>query len=155
MTLRPKFAVLCPEMQKAVDRVLVRCVRKKKAGCWLWTGARGAGGYGRIKFQGRLALCHRLIAHAAGMPVQVFGKDREVCVLHSCDEPSCCNPRHLRVGTLSDNMRECADKGRLAIQARTRVTTKGRKWVLVAPQTVAGIGAVCPNGTKQDGAQNS
>jgi len=38
---------------------------------------------------------------------------REVQVMHAvCDNPSCCNPRHLQIGTAGENARDCADKGR-------------------------------------------
>jgi len=35
-------------------------------------------------------------------------------VLHSCDNPPCINPDHLRVGTNDDNMRDRAERNRHA-----------------------------------------
>jgi hypothetical protein len=37
-------------------------------------------------------------------------------VLHSCDNPPCCNPRHLRLGTKKENSLDMARKGRQIFQ---------------------------------------
>jgi hypothetical protein len=96
-------------------RVISRC-ENGPGGCLEWRGGSSKRGYGRIKVNGRLAATHRVAAYAAGIIDDVFGPDREQCALHSCDNPSCCNPDHLSAGTLSDNMQDCAAKGRLFIR---------------------------------------
>jgi hypothetical protein len=35
-------------------------------------------------------------------------------VLHSCDNPPCCNPRHLRVGTWADNTADMVERDRVS-----------------------------------------
>lgn len=80
--------------------------------CWLWTGAKNACGYGtmgqRSKGQSITVSTHR-VAWAA-----THGDPGRQHVLHSCDRPACCNPRHLRLGTHLDNMREMAGRNRRA-----------------------------------------
>lgn len=36
----------------------------------------------------------------------------EIMVLHSCDNPTCINPNHLRIGTAKDNAQDREKRGR-------------------------------------------
>jgi len=78
------------------------------SGCHLWIGARNAGGYGVFGYTGiGTVTAHR---HAYR---KAFGQIPDgMCVLHTCDQPSCVNPDHLRLGTQLHNMAEKAKRGR-------------------------------------------
>lgn len=76
-------------------------------GCIEWTGYTDRKGYGRFSSVGGEVLCHR-IAYAQHFGVSVTGK----YVLHRCDNPRCCNPQHLFLGTNQDNMDDMVRKGR-------------------------------------------
>lgn len=76
--------------------------------CWTWTSAKNRNGYGKVWFSGRVWAAHRLSAFFAGMTID------GACVLHHCDNPPCCNQRHLFVGTRTDNSRDAVQKGRIA-----------------------------------------
>lgn len=43
-------------------------------------------------------------------------------VMHSCDNPPCINPNHLKWGTISENIKEMWDKGRGSDNAARRLT---------------------------------
>ncbi len=75
--------------------------------CWPWTGKPNEKGYGRFCFAGQTVLAHRFayeLTHGL-LPPGVFA-------LHSCDNPPCCNLRHLWPGTLVDNNADMRAKGR-------------------------------------------
>ncbi len=76
--------------------------------CWPWKGYRSKKGYGRVKAGFSLVHAHRLAYfHATG---QMPSSDRMVC--HRCDNPPCCNPKHLFLGTAATNNRDKMLKGR-------------------------------------------
>jgi hypothetical protein len=75
--------------------------------CWPFKGARSARGYGRFAFAGKNRLAHRVAYELLCGPVP----DGAV-IMHSCDNPPCCNPAHLRIGTQSDNVADMRSKGR-------------------------------------------
>lgn len=65
-------------------------------------------GYGRVRIQGKLLLAHRVVlSEITGISITT-----KQLALHSCDNPSCINPLHLRWGTHSENNTECVSKGR-------------------------------------------
>lgn len=76
--------------------------------CWEWIGGGTKAGYGLIGYgRKRRFYTHRLAYELIHGPL-VKGDQ----VLHHCDNPPCCNPKHLFKGTHTDNMRDCAEKGR-------------------------------------------
>lgn len=77
--------------------------------CWPWTGST-AGKYGKVH---RRALSHDPVgAHRVAYELATGSSVAGAVVCHSCDNPICCNPAHLFVGTHLDNMRDMAMKGR-------------------------------------------
>ena len=81
--------------------------KKGKNECWEWLRSKTFGGYGRIQICGKAKLTSRFSyeLHFGKIPKDLF-------VLHRCDNPSCCNPKHLFLGTAKDNMIDKMNKGR-------------------------------------------
>jgi hypothetical protein len=84
----------------------------KTGSCWLFKGSLDHQGYGRFKIpiiehkNGKYVKAHRFA-------YQLFkGDPGEFDVCHTCDNPPCCNPEHLFLGTHQDNMKDMANKGR-------------------------------------------
>lgn len=75
--------------------------------CWNWIGAHNSKGYGTVQVYGRSYYVHRFAYELLKGPIPE-GK----VVMHSCDNPSCVNPKHLVMGTQLDNMRDKVAKGR-------------------------------------------
>jgi hypothetical protein len=78
--------------------------------CWLWTGARSKTGYGVINSGGKGG--QALKAHRVSWELHRGPIPDGMHVCHHCDTPLCVNPDHLFLGTMRDNMRDCAQKGR-------------------------------------------
>ena len=74
--------------------------------CWEWQHSRNPQGYGCIKIDGQTRRVHRIAWQLAN------GREPKLDVLHSCDNPPCCNPKHLREGTAAENGQEAREKGR-------------------------------------------
>jgi hypothetical protein len=76
--------------------------------CWTWTGPRqekNLDRYGKVTYGGYTYLAHRI-------SYEIFNEEisdgKLVC--HHCDNPSCCKPDHLFIGTRKDNAQDYLSK---------------------------------------------
>ena len=90
-----------------IERYWAKVNRAGASECWLWTGAT-SGGYGRFNIGGKIVLAHRL-------SLEMHSGQTGTCALHSCNNPRCVNPLHLRWGTPADNVSDAVKAGRKAV----------------------------------------
>lgn len=94
-----------PDTERFWSRVLVP---EDKSRCWVWFGANsnGYGNFNRMNKQNILAHRFSWELHKGPIPDGLF-------VMHMCDNPSCVNPNHLKLGTNKENSHDSVAKGRI------------------------------------------
>jgi hypothetical protein len=97
-----------------MQRFWTKVERRGPDDCWLWTARRNRNGYGTF-WLGRSGV---LATHVA---LTLSGKPRPegLIALHSCDNPPCVNPNHLRWGTRKENQSEMSERERTMAQRKT------------------------------------
>lgn len=86
--------------------------------CWPWTGCVSVGGYGMFNIDRVPRLAHRVAWELVVGPLprgELYGRRKNrpsILVCHKCDNPPCCNPACLFLGTTQDNADDMVRKGR-------------------------------------------
>jgi HNH endonuclease len=94
--------------QKLLSRI-VKVDGSLDSQCWVWTGASDWDGYGKLRWEGKLQMAHRVAYTCYIGPIP----DGLRCC-HDCDNPPCINPFHMFLGTDKDNMEDAVRKRRHA-----------------------------------------
>lgn len=90
------------------DRIMKFIDVKSDNECWEFLGFKNNDGYGKIGISNnKTESAHRVIyrLYKGDIP-----KDK--VIMHTCDNPSCCNPKHLKIGTQNDNIQDMVNKSR-------------------------------------------
>lgn len=97
--------------QKYIDRFWTYVKVAEPDACWTWTAAKTKTGHGyfNVKLNNQFK---QIGAHKVSVMIQGITIPLGTVVMHLCDNPSCVNPRHLRIGTYSDNVQDMLSKGR-------------------------------------------
>lgn len=76
--------------------------------CWPWMASGNRGGYGQFILKaGLIRRAHQMALYLSGSPRPDY-----LHALHSCDNRRCCNPAHLRWGTIAENAQDKSRRGR-------------------------------------------
>ena len=104
------------KLKRAAARFWDRVQTRGAQECWPWRLSLDTHGYGRFKFGGTYYIAHRIALMLAS------GRQPPCTrvVMHSCDNPCCCNPAHLRVATQATNIADRVAKGRCKMPVRVK-----------------------------------
>jgi hypothetical protein len=117
-----------------IRRLIAKIELDPATGCWLWAGYRSSLGYGSVDIQRRHWAVHRLTYSLFKHPIP---DGLQVC--HRCDNPPCCNPDHLFLGTAQENALDSKAKKRHHTSAKTHC---------VRGHAYADYGCVRPDGKR-------
>lgn len=91
------------------ERFLAKFTNAGPDDCWEWTASQNGAGYG---FFWSLEERRKVLAHRYSYEFFVGPIPSGGLILHSCDNPACVNPAHLRVGTYKQNVEDMDIRGR-------------------------------------------
>lgn len=81
--------------------------------CWDWMGTKSKrSNQGYLMRNGKFYISSRMAWELTNGPIPKGEGYHGICVCHKCDNPKCCNPNHLFLGTHLDNMKDKVKKNR-------------------------------------------
>ncbi len=99
------------EYQERMKEKIKNNISINSNGCWIWKKKKDANGYGRVGYKGKQSY----LVHRAMFELCIGDLINVLKICHNCpngDNPSCCNPDHMFVGSQMDNIRDSMQKGR-------------------------------------------
>ena len=108
--------------------------------CWPWLGSKRRNGYGSFRtINRRVSIAHRVAWEFAFGAIPHADGHNGMCVCHSCDNPGCCNPKHLFLGPHAKNIHDRHLKNRDARQpgeanGRAKLTESDVIEILLLPE---------------------
>lgn len=101
--------------------------RGEPSACWPWQAGTAHKGYGHARWPNAEGRIQDTNAQRVAWLLTNGPIPEGVFVLHRCDNPPCCNPAHLFLGTNADNVQDMIAKGRGGLQARPERAARGER----------------------------
>ena len=118
----PETVKINPEGASNLERLYSIGWAVRDSGCWEFSGARHSSNYGQLSVGGKTTYAHRLMYEIHNGDYLLSDHIQGDVIMHTCDNPPCVNPSHLRKGTHQDNMDDMVNKNRARKKEPTGVS---------------------------------
>lgn len=118
---------------EVVARFWSRVEVRKGHQCWPWRYGQDHAGYGEVRIGTTAEASHRIAYRIATDAIPAG-----MVIRHNCDNPLCCNPAHLLIGTHADNVADRVSRDRSAKgegNGRAKLTQEQAQLILDSPLT--------------------
>ncbi len=113
-----KNTLECSDKCKILNR------HKKINGCWEWQGKLNIDGYGSF-VESKNGKKTEIRSHRKSYEIFIGEIPEGMQVCHKCNNPCCCNPEHLWIGTPKENTQDCIKKRRF-FNGKERAKASGK-----------------------------
>lgn len=117
--------IMYERFKKEKERFANFYIENDKTGCWEWyKPIKAKPGYPALRMFGKYWYAHRLCyyIYKGDVPTRKSG----MVVMHTCDNRTCVNPAHLKLGTQKENLRDAINKNR--VPQLTQWNYHGKGW---------------------------